>query len=164
MSIFIRVVISKIINTIFNIVNNFPLFIFDSNIIIFKKCPCFFCLRKHFYRFRENIPIARFQGVQDIFKTIQTFISDPNGSARYMAPLFQIINDIPYYRFFAFVPRIHFHANRDLVCIKKQTHANDGLFFVFFRWSLKSEIIFLVNFKIEVCAVEVAVGSIKRVF
>ena len=72
------------------------------------------------------------EGVQDIFKTIQTFISDPNGSARYMAPLFQIINDIPYYRFFAFVPRIHFHANRDLVCIKKKSHTNNRFLFILF--------------------------------
>lgn len=100
---------------------------------------------------------------RDFFSTVQSFISYLDSSARYGISLFEIVNDVSDYRLFALVSGKQFHTDRYLVCIKEKSQSNYWLFFVFFGWSFFSEVIFLIDFKIEVGTIEVRMRCIKLV-
>ena len=63
----------------------------------------------------KNKPIPIYQGMEDVVETVQAFVCDLDCSAGYLVPLFQIVDDVAYHRFFTLVARIHLHPDRDLV-------------------------------------------------
>ena len=125
---------------------------------------CFLCFRKVFYGFKENISVTRSECMEDVIETVKPFISHQNRSSGYMVPFLQIIYDISEQWFFTFITRIHFYTDWDLICIKEQSETDNRFFSVFLRGAFQPEIIFPVNFKIEVGAVEISMQSIEVIF
>ena len=99
-----------------------------------------------------------------IIDTVQSLVRHLYRSPWDVAVLFQLINDIPENRFFAFITGIYFHPDRDLAGVQEKAKPNDGFFFVLFGRSFSAEIIFAVDLKIEVCAVKVSMRCIIAFF
>ena len=155
--------IRKIIYAFLDTVQYLSSFVLNVCIVIFKQDPCFFRLRKSFYRFGEDVSITSFQCMCDVIKAVKSLIRDLDRSAGYVTAFFKIINDVAYNGFFTFIPRIHFHTDRDLVGIQEQAHTDDRFPAVFFWGAFQAEIIFFINLKVKVCTIKVCVGRIKRI-
>ncbi|MCC2232925.1 hypothetical protein LKD81_18465 [Lachnospiraceae bacterium CLA-AA-H215] len=101
--------------------------------------------------------------MEDIFRTVQSFVCYPDGFPGNVVPAFQVIDHLTDHRLLTFVTGIELHPDRDLMSIKKEPHSDNRIFSILFGRALPAEIILPVDFKVKVCTVEISMRSIKRI-
>ncbi len=82
----------------------------------------FFRPQEEFFTDLEKMyPSPAFNACAMFIKAVKSLIRDLKSFCRICGlRFFKIINDVAYNGFFTFIPRIHFHTDRDLVGIQEQ--------------------------------------------
>ena len=102
--------------------------------------------------------------MEDIFRTVQSFVCHLDGFPGNVVPAFQVIDHLTDHRLFTFVAGIEFHSDWDLMGIKQEPHPDNRIFSILFGRPLPAEIILSVDLKVKVCTVEIRMRSIERIF
>ena len=102
--------------------------------------------------------------MEDIFRTVQSFVCHLDGFPGNVVPAFQVIDHLTDHRLFAFVARIDLHPDRDLMSVKQEAHSNNRILSILLGRPLPAEIILPVDLKVKVGTVEISMRSIKGIF
>ena len=102
--------------------------------------------------------------MEDIFRTVQSFVRHLDGFPGNAVPAFQVIDHLTDHGFLTFAAGIELHPDRDLMSIKQEAHSNNRIFSILLGRPLPAEIILPVDLKVKVCAVKISMRSIKRIF